>query len=48
MCVPACELTCGHGAVEVGEDDPSSELTLGTLSGQMISLEGQHSISYKK
>ena len=22
--------TCGHGGVEVGEDDPSSELTLGT------------------
>lgn len=23
--------TCGHGGVEVGENDPSSELTLGTL-----------------
>ena len=43
----ACELLCGHGAVGV-EDDPSSELTPGTVNGQMISLEGQHSISYKK
>lgn len=43
----ACELLCGHRAVGV-EDDPSSELTPGTVNGQMISLEGQHSISYKK
>lgn len=40
VCVYWHMLTCGHGGVEIGKGDPRSELTLGTLNGQIISPEG--------